>query len=83
MTQSERRAYLIRFLQRECGQREQVPADADEQRQLLRALMNVRQPAEIAVQTVRDYRREHHSDIKVIFNVFKDLDERLYHGLLG
>lgn len=38
--------------------------------------------AEIAVQTVRDYKRQKDSDIKVIFNVFKDDDERIYNELL-
>lgn len=38
--------------------------------------------AEIAVQTVRDYKRQKDSDIKVIFNVFKDEDERIYNELL-
>ena len=38
--------------------------------------------AEIAVQTVRDYKRQNDSDIKVIFNVFKDEDERIYTELL-
>ena len=38
--------------------------------------------AEIAVQTVRDYKRQNDSDIKVVFNVFKDEDERIYNELL-
>ncbi len=38
--------------------------------------------AEIAVQTVRDHKRQNDSDIKVIFNVFKDEDERIYNELL-
>lgn len=38
--------------------------------------------AEIVVQTVRDYKRQNDSDIKVIFNVFKDEDERIYNELL-
>ncbi len=38
--------------------------------------------AEIAVQTVRDYKRQNDSDVKVIFNVFKDEDERIYNELL-
>lgn len=38
--------------------------------------------AEIAVQTVRDYKRQNDSDVKVIFNVFKDEDERIYNKLL-
>lgn len=38
--------------------------------------------AEIAVQTVRDYRKETGSKIEVIFNVFKEQDERIYRKLL-
>ena len=37
--------------------------------------------AQIAVETVRDYLR--HSDLKVVFNVFKDLDRQIYEKLLG
>ena len=40
------------------------------------------QAAEIAVRTVKDYKKEHHSQIKVIFNVFKDQDYAIYQGLL-
>lgn len=36
--------------------------------------------AQIAVETVRDYQK--HSDLKVVFNVFKDLDRQIYEGLL-
>ena len=39
--------------------------------------------AEIAVQTVRDYREITHSNIEVIFNVFKDEDYDIYRDLLG
>lgn len=39
--------------------------------------------AEIAVQTVKDYRAQTNSRIKVIFNVFKDTDFEIYRGLLG
>jgi len=39
--------------------------------------------AEIAVQTVRDYKAKTGSKIQVIFNVFKDEDERIYERLLG
>ena len=39
--------------------------------------------AEIAVQTVRDYRREKNSGIEVIFNVWKDGDYEIYRELLG
>lgn len=39
--------------------------------------------AEIAVQTVRNYKAESHSEIEVIFNVFKKLDYDIYRKLLG
>jgi len=39
--------------------------------------------AEIAVQTVRDYRAETSSNIEVIFNVFKNVDYEIYRDLLG
>ena len=39
--------------------------------------------AEIAVQTVRDYRWEKNSGIEVIFNVWKDIDYEIYQELLG
>ena len=42
-----------------------------------------RRAAEIAVQTVHDYRRETDSSIKVIFNVWKDIDYEIYRQLLG
>lgn len=38
--------------------------------------------AEIAVETVRDYKAETGSAIKVVFNVFKEEDERIYRDLL-
>lgn len=38
--------------------------------------------AEIAVKTVRKYKEEKNSSIKVIFNVFKDEDAAIYHRLL-
>ena len=38
--------------------------------------------AEIAVQTVKEYKEKTNSSIKVIFNVFKDLDEEIYRDLL-
>lgn len=38
--------------------------------------------AEIAVRTVRGYRAEMKSDIRVIFNVFKDVDYEIYQNLL-
>ena len=39
--------------------------------------------AEIAVQTVRAYRANRHSEIEVIFNVFQDEDYGIYRALLG
>lgn len=39
--------------------------------------------AVIAVDTVRKYKEETNSKIEVIFNVFKDIDYRLYRDLLG
>ncbi|MGN1180352.1 MAG: protein-ADP-ribose hydrolase [Suilimivivens sp.] len=38
--------------------------------------------AEIAVKTMKDYKEKTGSSIKVIFNVFKDLDEEIYRELL-
>lgn len=38
--------------------------------------------AEIAVNTVKDYKQETGSKTQVVFNVFKDIDEQLYHELL-
>ncbi len=42
-----------------------------------------RRAAEIAVKTVRDFKTETNSKIKVIFNVFKDVDHAIYQELLG
>ena len=39
--------------------------------------------AEIAVETVKDYRTETNSGIEVIFNVWKDIDYKIYRELLG
>jgi O-acetyl-ADP-ribose deacetylase (regulator of RNase III) len=39
--------------------------------------------AEIAVQTVKEYRANVNSKIEVIFNVFKNVDEQIYRDLLG
>ena len=39
--------------------------------------------AEIAVETVRQYKKETNSRMKVIFNVFKDTDREIYERLLG
>lgn len=38
--------------------------------------------AEIAVETVKDYRRETGNRIEVVFNVFKDMDYEIYRELL-
>lgn len=38
--------------------------------------------AEIAVQTVKEFLKKQTSVKKVIFNVFKDLDKRIYEKLL-
>ena len=38
--------------------------------------------AEIAVKTVREYRKQTGSEIEVIFNVFKDIDDEIYRELL-
>lgn len=42
-----------------------------------------RRAAELAVQTVKQYKKEKNSRIKVIFNVFKDEDKQIYRQLLG
>lgn len=39
--------------------------------------------AEIAIKTVKDFKRHSNSKIKVVFNVFKDTDYEIYRGLLG
>lgn len=39
--------------------------------------------ADIAVQTVRDYLRETHTQLKVLFNVFSDKDHAIYRRLFG
>lgn len=39
--------------------------------------------AQIAVKTVKDYIEENKTEIKVIFNVFKEIDYEIYRGLLG
>ena len=41
-----------------------------------------REAAEIAVDTVRAYKEENQSEIKVIFNVFQEEDYRIYRGIL-
>lgn len=42
-----------------------------------------REAAKIAVDTVKEYREEKRSDIKVIFNVFKDSDLAIYREVLA
>ncbi|MGM9643656.1 MAG: protein-ADP-ribose hydrolase [Eubacteriales bacterium] len=42
-----------------------------------------RSAAEIAIRTVTEYRKRTNSKIKVIFNVFKDMDYEIYRELLG
>ncbi|MDO4460689.1 MAG: protein-ADP-ribose hydrolase [Clostridia bacterium] len=42
-----------------------------------------RRAAEIATETVKHFKQETNSKIKVIFNVFKDEDEGIYRELLG
>ena len=39
--------------------------------------------AQIAIQTVKDYKARTNSKIEVIFNVFKEIDFNIYQGLLG
>lgn len=39
--------------------------------------------AEIAVSTIKDYKEQTHSELEVIFNVFKDKDYEIYRKLLG
>lgn len=39
--------------------------------------------ARVAVRTVKEYKRQTHSRIEVIFNVFKESDYEIYHRLLG
>ena len=42
-----------------------------------------RAAAEIAIDTVREYKQKNQSNIEVIFNVFKDEDYEIYRELLG
>lgn len=39
--------------------------------------------AEIAIQAVKDFKAQTHSKVKVVFNVFKDIDYKIYRELLG
>lgn len=54
MNQAERRVWLIKVLldERPDGRSIAVPAGANEQRDLLRALMNVRPPEALAAETL-------------------------------
>lgn len=38
--------------------------------------------AQISMETVKEYKEQKHSEIEVIFNVFKELDYNIYRGLL-
>ena len=61
MTQAERRTYLIQTLLDEGGYANAIPEGAEDQRRLLRALMNVRPPRPIGEDFLRvqdDYLRE-------------------------
>lgn len=42
-----------------------------------------REAAKTAVSCVRQWKQEHESDIEVIFDVFKPVDDSIYRGLLG
>ena len=42
-----------------------------------------REAAQIAVETVKEYKEENRSNIKVIFNVFKDDDLSIYRNILS
>ena len=55
MTQKERREYLIRYLLKENIQytNMEVPVREDEQKQLLRALFNIRMPHEALKEFIR------------------------------
>lgn len=53
MTQEERRIYLIRYLLEESGYNNEIPVGKEEQRRLLRALMNVREPGTIGEDFLR------------------------------
>lgn len=42
-----------------------------------------RRAAQIAIKTVKDYKKQTNSKIEVVFNVFKDMDYEIYRELLG
>lgn len=41
------------------------------------------QAAKIGIETVKQYKKRSHSEMQVIFNVYKELDETIYRGLLS
>lgn len=47
MKQSERRVFLIDYLLKEAGYKNEIPENEEDQRRLLRGLMNIRDPGEI------------------------------------
>ena len=49
----------------------------------IKGQQGAKRAAEIAVETVRRYKSETESKVKVIFNVFKDTDREIYERLLG
>ncbi len=55
MTQQERREYLIKYLLEESVQYAdmEVPSNAEDQKQLLRALFNIRMPKETSEEFIR------------------------------
>ncbi len=55
MNQSERRIFLIETLLKERGEygRMQIPSDSNGQRQLLRGLMNIREPGEVPADVLK------------------------------
>ena len=61
MKQEERRKYLIEYLLSEINKTAEIPNDADGQRRLFRALVNVRMPKEASAEFLRipdAYRQE-------------------------
>ena len=42
-----------------------------------------KEAAQIAIQAVKDHKTQTHSEMEVIFNVFKDADYKIYRDLLG
>ena len=54
MTQAERRVYLINYLLAERGETADIPSDEYKQKRLLRSLFNVRMPAPISEEFLRE-----------------------------